>query len=169
MHFQKLIQVVALDLVCPRVADTTTDFFFSERIETVQDDYPTGTAARFNNARARVTKDRKGSGKLTVKLSWGVVGSQAVKRYSVMDLGRDSPVLYLQASIQLGQQHLEAIPCNPWQSGRDTTSDLGQNSTPPPLSSFVLQPCFFGSRCTEWVTRSVRISIIHPYTHFVRL
>ena len=32
-------------------------------------------------------KTRGGSGKLTVKLQWEVVGSQAVKRYLVMDLG----------------------------------------------------------------------------------
>ena len=86
-----------------------------------------------------------------------------------MDLGRDSPVLCLQASIQLGQHYLEAIRCNLWPSGRDTTSDLGQNSTPPPLSSFVLQSCFFGSRCTGWLTRSVRISTISPYTPLGKL
>ena len=54
-------------------------------------------------------------------------------------------------------------------SGRDTTSDLGQNSTPPPLSSYVLQPFSFASRCTGWETRSVSISIIHPCTPVVRL
>ena len=36
--------------------------------------------------RVHVTKDRYGSGKLTVKLPWEVAGSQAVKRYSMMDL-----------------------------------------------------------------------------------
>ena len=43
----------------------------------------------------RGTKDRQGSVMLTVKVPWKVGGSQAVKRYSVMDLGRDSPVLRL--------------------------------------------------------------------------
>ena len=36
-----------------------------------------------------------GKCKLTVKVPWKVGGSQAVKRYSVMDLGRDSPVLIM--------------------------------------------------------------------------
>ena len=53
-------------------------------------------------------------------------------------------------------------------SGRVTKSDVGRNSTPPLLSSFVLQPCSFGSHCAGWVTRSVSISIISPYTPVVR-
>ena len=45
-----------------------------------------------SSSRVRVTKDRQGSGKLTVTGPWKVGCSQAVKMYSVMDLGQDSPV-----------------------------------------------------------------------------
>ena len=51
-----------------------------------------------HNARARVTKDQQRSGIRTVKLSREVVGNLAGYRYSVMDLGQDSPVLSLQFS-----------------------------------------------------------------------
>ena len=44
-----------------------------------------------HSSRACVTKDRPGSGTLTVKVPWEVVGSQGGNKYSVMDLGRDSP------------------------------------------------------------------------------
>ena len=48
-------------------------------------------------SRVRVTRNRWRSGKLTAKQSsvvpWEVAGSQAVDRYSVMDLGQDHPVL----------------------------------------------------------------------------
>ena len=52
------------------------------------------------NARGRVIKDRKGCGKFSVKLWWGVVGDQDVKWYSVMDLGQDSPVLRLHIELE---------------------------------------------------------------------
>ena len=45
---------------------------------------------------------------------------------------------------------------------------MGRNTTPAPLSSFVLQSCSFGSHYAGWVTRSVSISIIPPYKPVVR-
>ena len=52
------------------------------------------------DSRVRVTRNRWRSGKLIVKqssvVSWEVAGSQAVKKYSVVDLGQDPPVLCLQ-------------------------------------------------------------------------
>ena len=69
------------------------------------------------------------------------------------------------ATIQLGQQHLEAIPCNPWPSGGVTEVGCGgQNSTPPPLSSFVLQPCFI--RLTlHWMGNTISKNLNHPSIH----
>ena len=49
-------------------------------------------AHEHHKSRVRVTKDRLESGKLTVKVPWKVEGGQAVKRYSVMDFGRDFPL-----------------------------------------------------------------------------
>ena len=73
------------------------------------------------------------------------------------------------ATIQLGQHHLKPYAVTLGPSSGNTTSDLGQNSKPPPLSSFVLQPCSFDTRCTGRVRRSVRISIVHLYTLVIRL
>ena len=72
------------------------------------------------------------------------------------------------ASIQVGQHHLKPFAATVGPSSRVTKSDVGRNSTPPPLCTVVLQPCSFGSRCAGWVTRSVRISIIHPHTPVLR-
>ena len=49
---------------------------------------------KHSSSRARVTKDRQGSGTLIVKVPWEVVGNQAVTN-SMMDLGRDSLSLSL--------------------------------------------------------------------------
>ena len=73
------------------------------------------------------------------------------------------------ATIQLGQHHLKSYAVTFGPSDRVTKSDVGRNSTPPLLSSFVLQPCSFDSRCAGRVSRSVSISTIAPHTHFVRL
>ena len=73
------------------------------------------------------------------------------------------------APIQLGQHHLKPYAAAVGSSGRVTKSDLGQNSTPHPFSRDVLQPCSFDSHRAGWLTRSVSISIVHPYTPVVRL
>ena len=73
------------------------------------------------------------------------------------------------ATIQLGQHHLKPFALTLGPSSGNTTADLGQNSTPPPLSRVVLQPCSFDTRCTGRVGRSVRISIVHLYTLVIRL
>ena len=72
------------------------------------------------------------------------------------------------STIQLGQFKLYPFAATLGPAGWVKKSDLGQNSTPHPLSSFVLQPCSFGSHCAGWVTRSVSISIIPPYNPVVR-
>ena len=72
------------------------------------------------------------------------------------------------ATIQLGQHHLKPYAVTFGSSDRVTKSDVGRNSTPPLLSSFVSQPCSFGSHCAGRVTRSMSISIISPYTPVVR-
>ena len=72
------------------------------------------------------------------------------------------------ASIQLGQHHLKSFAASLGRSCRVTKSGWSLNSTPPPLSSFVLRPCSFGSHCAGRVTRSVSISIIPSYTPVIR-
>ena len=57
-------------------------------------------ARQHQSLRVRVTGNQQRSGELTVKqisvVPWEVVRDQVGKRYSVMDLGQDSPVLCLQ-------------------------------------------------------------------------
>ena len=73
------------------------------------------------------------------------------------------------ASIQLGQHKLKPFATTLGPSVRVTKWDVGQNSTPAPLSNVVLQPCSFDSHCAGWVARSLKKSIIHSYTPVMRL